>query len=312
MAKLAKPIAASDYFLNVCNAAVSSTIINKNICDNLFTLFNLAEFKNLVHTNFRRLDTTQKQLLLKAQKTLQPFFQTIPVKGGPQFLRENYLSAYWFSMGSRVIAGVSTSADKAAQASSPIFGNSANPPFSTDAFVQQIGAESTNQKSQIISARDQLEIQKVGWYTEEQEADDIAEQLLASVGLRPESLDDMLFSVLKWQQGQTGSTEFAPGILNYDQCNAAYKAGFVSSQFKPMYIQIGKYKEDRHHSLCYRIFNLFRMRRTEHFVLGQQKLNLMNPLEYQKLVAQIHGRTIFAPKKISPTAVERFDTLLRH
>jgi hypothetical protein len=87
--------------------------------------------------------------------------------------------------------------------------------------------------------------ERLGYYTDEQEADEVALELGAHVGI---SLDDAMemffFSLKQWNDPN-------PMALNAEQCQAAYKNGFRD------FIPIGDY-QDSHHDTCFRAYNVYR------------------------------------------------------
>jgi hypothetical protein len=118
----------------------------------------------------------------------------------------------------------------------------------------------------------ELERNRIGMYTTEQEADDIAMELAARVGLRP---DDVLDGYLEMMHAleHADPAEFAryDNGLSADQCAALYRAGFrapaADGGLDDVYVPLGVLY-DPHHAWCYRVFNLFREKQVHGYTTG--------------------------------------------
>ncbi|MBM4251554.1 MAG: hypothetical protein FJ146_06250 [Deltaproteobacteria bacterium] len=87
--------------------------------------------------------------------------------------------------------------------------------------------------------------ERLGYYTDEQEADEVALELGAHVGVNVNDAMEMFFFSLKqWNDPN-------PTALNAAQCQSAHKNNFRD------FIPIGDY-QDPHHDTCYRAYNVFR------------------------------------------------------
>ena len=87
--------------------------------------------------------------------------------------------------------------------------------------------------------------ERLGYYTVEQEADEVALELGAHVGISLDDAMEMFFYKLKQENDPN------PMAFNSEQCQAAYKNGFRD------FIPIGDY-QDSHHDTCFRAYNVFR------------------------------------------------------
>ncbi len=91
---------------------------------------------------------------------------------------------------------------------------------------------------------------RLGFYTIEQEADELALEYLKTMGKRPGSLADALLSLLK--DGEAIPSLYPEDLVpGYKACAAFKAAGF------PEFVGVGLY-DDPHHSVCYRIYNIYR------------------------------------------------------
>ena len=98
----------------------------------------------------------------------------------------------------------------------------------------------------------QAHLNKLGYYTAEQEADELALSYLSAIGENPKSMIDSLFDSLKSNSSEDNSSRSLPAgvVLGYQNCLNAYNAGF------PEVVGVGYYYVP-HHSTCFRIYNLF-------------------------------------------------------
>ncbi len=119
-----------------------------------------------------------------------------------------------------------------------------------DAKARRLDAKQLALQTRIASNR-------IGLYTIEEEADDIALEISARLGIRPA---DVLASWFEFMQAVARSVP-ADWRMQIDdentQCKARLDAGFVGSDGKPSFVPIGDLSEP-HHSDCYRLFNFWR------------------------------------------------------
>jgi hypothetical protein len=99
--------------------------------------------------------------------------------------------------------------------------------------------------------------QQLGYYTDEQEADEIGLELTARVGIDPQYSIDAFLKFLKISESEFGLRPTVPGTLNYEKCAASMKQGF------PDFVPIADY-QDIHHSTCFRAYNLYRETMAHH------------------------------------------------
>ena len=89
---------------------------------------------------------------------------------------------------------------------------------------------------------------RLGYYTDEQEADEVGLDLAMRVGIK---YNDVIKSYLNLVKLGDSSVFEIPGVLNYEQCLEEYEDNFQN------FIPIGDYV-DSHHSSCFRAYNTFR------------------------------------------------------
>lgn len=92
----------------------------------------------------------------------------------------------------------------------------------------------------------------LGWYSIEQEADDVAAELLALVNVKPQSMQDLFFRLLK-------DATMTPGddSIDYKTCREWEENNWKDRAGQLRFVPIGRWN-DIHHSHCYRIFNVAR------------------------------------------------------
>jgi hypothetical protein len=92
---------------------------------------------------------------------------------------------------------------------------------------------------------------RLGFYTIEQEADEVALQYLRAVNREPKALADGLMSYLRKTQGSALKNLPEDLAWGHSKCESEYQAGF------PKDLGVGIYN-DPHHTSCFRIFNVQR------------------------------------------------------
>jgi len=89
---------------------------------------------------------------------------------------------------------------------------------------------------------------RLGYYTKEQEADELGLDLAMRIGIK---YNDVIKSYLNLIKLFDSSIFELPGVLTYEACEKEYQMGFQN------FIPIGDYL-DTHHSSCFRAYNIFR------------------------------------------------------
>ncbi|HVH42668.1 MAG TPA: M48 family metalloprotease [Labilithrix sp.] len=106
----------------------------------------------------------------------------------------------------------------------------------------------------------------IGLYTHEQEADEIAMELAAKVGITPDQVMAG-FSELMYAVEAPDPATFAERYgITADECAALARARFRANG-KRVYVPLGRLG-DPHHAYCYRLFNLDRERDAHDYVVG--------------------------------------------
>jgi hypothetical protein len=99
---------------------------------------------------------------------------------------------------------------------------------------------------------------RLGFYTYEQEADELALEFLAELNIPTEIGSEAMMRILKHTKS------VAADELNYEACAALKKQKWLTPDQKSAYVPIGNLA-DPHHSLCYRAYNIDRERETHCF-----------------------------------------------
>jgi Zn-dependent protease with chaperone function len=100
----------------------------------------------------------------------------------------------------------------------------------------------------------------LGFYTDEQEADEIALELMAKIGVPGGVMIDKLLVVQKANDGYTDT-----GVLKWAECAALRERGWRDEAGKPVSVPVGNLA-DAHHSICFRAFNVSREINAHHYV----------------------------------------------
>ncbi len=95
--------------------------------------------------------------------------------------------------------------------------------------------------------------QRLGYYTFEQEADEMGTEILFWIGIPPQKMVESLFKLGRLSEviSKPSSSSF-----NMDKCEALYKSDWKENGL-PVWIPVGDYKNP-HHSWCFRAYNIDR------------------------------------------------------
>lgn len=99
---------------------------------------------------------------------------------------------------------------------------------------------------------------RLGYYTYEQEADELALEFLAELGIPTNIGSEAMMRMLK------GTGNVPPTELDYKACSELRANDWLTADKKSVYVPIGNLA-DPHHSLCYRAYNLDRERKAHCF-----------------------------------------------
>lgn len=91
---------------------------------------------------------------------------------------------------------------------------------------------------------------RLGWYSHEEEADNVAAEILTEVGIAPAALQDLFFAILARRSSERDS-------LGSKECRAAMESGWRDEDGRSIQVPVGSW-DDEHHSPCYRIFQVDR------------------------------------------------------
>ena len=99
---------------------------------------------------------------------------------------------------------------------------------------------------------------RLGYYTYEQEADELALEFLSELGIPTDIGSEAMMRMLKATKRVDASE------LDYESCAALKKQKWQTPEQKSAYVPIGNLA-DPHHSLCFRAYNIDRERETHCF-----------------------------------------------
>jgi hypothetical protein len=107
--------------------------------------------------------------------------------------------------------------------------------------------------------------QRVGYYTTEEEADNLAMQWLPTLGFPPSLALDQWWTYAAYRKGSEQET---PYNFSYERCLALYKAVPAwTEDGRLVPVPVGSYGQD-HHSSCFRIHNLHRRWLAQRWPIG--------------------------------------------
>lgn len=139
-----------------------------------------------------------------------------------------------------------------------------------DAFLTQLDTNVRALDARIADLDARMRVQHIGLYTQEQEADEIALDLVTKLGISADEALDAWRSVMlaleasniqRYGERSVRDEQRATGEPTAAQCNALSQAGFTQTAPDgtkvPVFVTMGALA-DPHHANCYRLFNLWR------------------------------------------------------
>lgn len=114
-----------------------------------------------------------------------------------------------------------------------------------------------------------MQEQRVGFYTDEQEADEMSLEVLALLGIPPTVGPDsqLLLHKIVEDLGGGGDT----GILNWQQCSMLRDRAWKDDDGKLVSVPVGDLG-DAHHSFCFRTFNMARELEAHRYKVSAERL----------------------------------------
>ncbi len=116
--------------------------------------------------------------------------------------------------------------------------------------------------------RTQIAQNRIGLYTIEEEADDIALEISARMGIAPTDV------IASWQEFMAAIALVVPPdfrqtyLAENTSCAAQLAKSFTNDDHTPMFVPIGDLGEP-HHSDCYRLFNFWREQKLRNYSIGE-------------------------------------------
>lgn len=133
-------------------------------------------------------------------------------------------------------------------------------------------AKKQGKKKLFLKISAELNQKKLGFYTDEQEADEIGVEILNISGISP--LEFITASFASWNENPSEK----------ENCLKLYANGFLDPKKVPVFVPIGGFES--HHSNCYRIFNISRENKT-HKYTSKTSPTYSNAAEWTKLLSGI-------------------------
>lgn len=144
------------------------------------------------------------------------------------------------------------------------------------ALLTQLDTEARNYDTKAAALASKVKANKIGLFTAEQEADDIALDVATKLGFKADevlqafivqmrALEDASFKNISRQAAKDLMKN--NGVIDADVCAAYLAADFKSDNGAARTISLGDLN-DTHHAGCYRVFNLWRESRTHSYPVG--------------------------------------------
>ncbi len=137
------------------------------------------------------------------------------------------------------------------------------------AYVANVRQAATLLAATETDFRAKQDANRVGVYTTEQEADEIAAELMMRAGLTRAQVLASFVAVARAVDAKVpaASGTRATGDANASTCGAWMARDFVEDDGKPVAMTLGDLS-DPHHGMCYRLYNLWRETGAHRYSLG--------------------------------------------
>jgi hypothetical protein len=125
--------------------------------------------------------------------------------------------------------------------------------------------------------------QRLGFYTDEQEADEIGAEWMAEIGLDPKAAVETYMRIGSWAEGEgkkaSASLLETPAAI----CQELYENEWHDKDGKFHFVAIGDYLDSHHHT-CYRAFNVDReIRAHKYKKVGDGSRDLLSAAKWREL-----------------------------
>ncbi|MEY4631520.1 MAG: hypothetical protein RIQ81_1640 [Pseudomonadota bacterium] len=105
---------------------------------------------------------------------------------------------------------------------------------------------------------------RVGYYTQEQEADEVATEWLGEIGIDPKAAAETFLRIGKWSESEGSKASASLLETPADHCEKLYQNGWSDDNGKFTFVAIGNFTDPHHHT-CYRAFNVDREIRAHNY-----------------------------------------------
>ncbi len=148
---------------------------------------------------------------------------------------------------------------------------------------------------------------RLGFYTNEQEADELGAEWLADIGLNPKAAVETYLRIGKWAEGEGSKPSASLLETPADECQTLYENNWKDSAGKFKFVAIGDFADPHHHT-CYRAFNVDREIRAHKFkASGDGERGLLSKAEWrelQKIAEDSTGEEALGVKAKEPNSNE--------
>lgn len=106
----------------------------------------------------------------------------------------------------------------------------------------------------------QAKAERLGFYSAEQEADELSVEILSLIGVDPRAAIENALNLQKITEEMAPEmSNFDLGLIPYEECKAMAANGWKDAAGNPVFVLFGSYGDPAfHHSSCYRAFNMER------------------------------------------------------
>lgn len=196
----------------------------------------------------------------------------------------SYIAApEWPAWLSRISDGGKKYVAKMSRLAATRAGNSAPSGQTLGAVVDALSKKMDSQDGSAESALKLAYDSHLGQYTAEQEADEVAAEVVNDIGLEPRHVVDAMSRLGK------GSTNSLRGFsLGQQDCEALWRRNWLDTDGSYAFVPLGDYSEV-HHSSCFRMFNLDREISAHHYQTPNINLPLLSAADWRSLQVKASG-----------------------
>jgi len=151
------------------------------------------------------------------------------------------------------------------------------------ALVRSVSTSLFDEEIDAVKAIQAAYDQRLGFYTDEQEADEISAEWLAQIGIEPKAAVETYLRIGTWAEGEGKKASASLLETPAGMCQELFDHDWRDKDGKFHFVAIGDY-QDSHHHTCYRAFNVDREIRAHRYKKeGDGARDLLSAAKWREL-----------------------------